>query len=98
VLDWISRIESYKGAEARRNALMKALTEITDQAAQRQLRVAASRIEVAAVLEKVDGLASAVARRRHLERAIAMLKSDNIPDDQRADLLRELEARLRGID
>jgi hypothetical protein len=97
VLDWISRIESYKGAEARRNALMRALTEITDPAAQHQLRVTACRIEVAAVLEKVDGLASYAAKRRHLEKAIATLKSDDIPDDQQADLLRELEARLREL-
>lgn len=97
VLDWISRIESYKGPEARRNALIRALQEISDPAAQRQLRLAVSRIETAAVLEKVDGLSTAAAKRRHLEKAIAALRSDDIPDELQAEGLRELEARLREL-
>ena len=57
-------------------------------------QLAASRIETAAVLEKVDGLATDAAKRRHLEKAIATLRSDNIPDELQADQLRELEERL----
>lgn len=97
VLDWISRIESYKGPEARRNALIRALQEISDPVAQQQLRLAASRIETAAVLEKVDGLSTTAAKRRHLEKAIAALRSDDIPDELQADGIRELEARLREL-
>ena len=97
LLDWISRIESYKGAEARRNALARALEEITDPRERSQLQLAASRIEVAAVLDKVDGLATDAAKKRHLEKALAALRSDDVPDELQADQLRELEARLREL-
>jgi hypothetical protein len=52
VLDWIARIEGYKGTEARRNALVRALEEISDPEERRRLQIAASRIETAAVLER----------------------------------------------
>jgi hypothetical protein len=97
VVDWIARIESYKGAEARRNALARALEEIADPRERCQLVLAASRIETAAVLDRVDGLATAAAKKRHLEKAIAELRSDDVPDELQAEQLRELESRLREL-
>ena len=97
VLDWIARIESYKGAVARRNALGRALSELADPAARHQVLVAASKIEVAAVLDKVDRLSTAAAKRRHLERAIAELAADRIPAELQAAELLLLEARLRAL-
>jgi hypothetical protein len=97
VLDWIARIEGYKGPVARRNALERALQEIHDPDAKRRLVLAASRIEVAAVLDKVDGLASAAAKKRHLKKAIDEISSDNIPDELQAEELQQLEERLRSL-
>jgi hypothetical protein len=97
VLEWISRIENYKGAEARRNALQRALAEVTDVNGRRALVLAASRIEVAAVLDKVEALASAPAKKRHLQKAIADIRADNIPDELQAEELRQLDARLREL-
>jgi ABC-type Zn2+ transport system substrate-binding protein/surface adhesin len=61
------------------------------------VRTMASRIEVTAVLNKVDSLASVAAKQRHLQKAIADLRSDKIPDDLQADQLRLLEARLKEL-
>ncbi len=97
VLDWIARIEGYKGPVARRNALQRALEEVTDPAAQRDLVLAASKIEVAAVLAKVETLATGAAKRRCLEKAIADVREDNIPDELQVEELRELEARLTEV-
>jgi hypothetical protein len=97
LLEWIARIEGYKGPVARRNALERALAEIQDPRGRAQLVLAASRIEVAAVLDKVDGLSSSAAKRRHLQQAITALRSDNIPDELQAEELRQLEERLRSL-
>lgn len=96
-LEWIARIESYKGPEARRNALRRALAAVTDSSSRRDIVIAASRIEAAAVLEKVDGLASEAAKRRHLERALLEFRQDDIPDELQADGIRRLEARLAEL-
>jgi hypothetical protein len=93
VLEWIARIESYKGAEARRSAVDRALLEIHTPDGRDQLLAAASRIEVTAVLDKVDSLKSAAAKRRHLENAIAELRGRGIPEDAR----RSLDDRLRSL-
>lgn len=97
VLDWIARIEGYKGPVARRNALERALQEIHGPDAKRRLVLAASRIEVAAVLDKVDGLASAAAKKRHLKKAIDDIRADNISDELQAEELQQLEERLRSL-
>jgi hypothetical protein len=96
-LEWIARIEGYKGPEARRKALTRALEEIEEPQARRELMVAASRIEVAAVLDKVDGLSSAAAKKRHLEKAMSDMRAGDIPPELQADRLRQLEERLREL-
>ena len=97
VLEWVSRIEGYKGPVARRSALERALTEVTNPEQQRQLMQAASRIEVAAVLDKVDSLASVEAKKRNLQNAIDSIHADNVPDELQANELQILEARLRSL-
>lgn len=97
VLEWIARIESYKGPVARRNALKRVVEEIADPEARRALVLAASKIETAAVLNKVDTLTTIPAKRRHLEKAIAELRADDIPDDLQAEELSTLEAALRSL-
>jgi len=96
-LSWIARIESYKGAEARRHALARALDEVTEPRARWKLMSAASRIELTAVLDKVDSLATVAAKRRHLQKAITDMRSDVIPDELQAGQLQELERRLREL-
>lgn len=96
-LERIARIESFKGPEARRNALRRALAEVADSSARRDIIVAASRIEAAAVLDKVDSLSTTAAKRRHLERALFEFRQDEIPDDLQADGIRQLEARLAQL-
>jgi hypothetical protein len=83
----------YKGAEARCNAVDRALLEIHTPAGRDQLLTAASRIEVTAVLDKVDSLKSAAAKRRHLENAIAELRERGIAEGAR----RSLDDRLRSL-
>jgi hypothetical protein len=97
VLEWISKIESLKGPVARRNALERALSEVTDRRGQQELVLAASRIEIAAVLEKVDGMKSVPAKRRALEKAITDVRNDNIPDELQLEELRQLEQRLHQL-
>ncbi len=97
VLDWINRLESYKGSVARRNALERALQEIHDPMERQQLLAAASKIEVRTVLDKVDGLKSVAAKRRHLQMAAEKIKLDNIPDELQAAELQILEQRLRSL-
>jgi hypothetical protein len=90
VLEWIARIESYKGAEARHNAVERALQEIHTPEGRSQLLEAAGRIDVTAVLDKVDGLESSAVKRRHLEKAITELRARGIADGA-------LDARLRSL-
>jgi hypothetical protein len=97
VLDWIARIASYKGPVARRNALKRALDEVFEPSARHAIVLAASKIEATAVLEKADALATPSAKRRHLERAIADIRSDDIPDELQREELAMLEAALRDI-
>lgn len=97
VLDWISRIEGIKGPVARRNALERALREIPEGPSRDELLLAASRIEIAAVLDKVDSLVSVAAKRRHLHKAITDVQADNIPDELQAEELRQLEEKLQSV-
>jgi hypothetical protein len=49
------------------------------------------------VLAQLDDRSSAAARRRQLEAAIAHARADNLSDELRDAVLRELEARLRAL-
>ena len=96
-LDWISRIENYKGTEARRHALERALKDVTEPRARWELMSAACRIEVAAVLDKLDNLSTVAAKRRHLQKAIDEMRSSPIPEEIQARYRRELGQHLTEL-
>jgi hypothetical protein len=98
VASTLERLESAKGPAARRNALAQALTEIPAGPDRQRLLLEASRIEVDAVLTKVDGLKTASAKRRHLEAALTALKADDLPDELQAEEQRWLEDALAELD
>jgi hypothetical protein len=97
VLEWISKIQSSRGAVARRNALVRALDTVHDQHERQEVVQAASRIEVAAIMAKVDGLSSAIAKKRELQNAIAAIRVDNVPEELQEAELQQLETRLREL-
>lgn len=94
----IGAIEKAQGPVARRRQLDRFLASILDAKKRDLLLLAASRIEVHAVLDKVDRLKTQQAKRRHLEQAIAALRADDVPDDLQAQELRWLEDALRALD
>jgi hypothetical protein len=97
VLDWIAKIEDFKGVEARRNALQRALAEVHEPRARYDLLSAAGRIEVSATLDKIDSLSTNAAKRRHLQKAIDDLRASHLPHELQAQHIGELEARLRAL-
>lgn len=64
---------------------------------QEQLLIEAARIEVRAVLDKVDGLKTPTAKRRNLEEALANLRNDPVPDELQAREIEMLEDALRDV-
>jgi hypothetical protein len=96
-LEWIERIESFKGTVARRNALQRALQETPNPEDRLMIMRAASKIEVAAVMAKVDSLATDAAKRRHIQNAIAELAADDVPDEMQTEERRQLEEALAAL-
>ncbi len=94
---WRARIESTEGIVARRVALGRALEMIEDPHSRRELIQAVARIELAPLLDKLPRLASPAARKQLLERAIAELRVDNIPDELEAVELQQLQARVAEL-
>ena len=76
---------------------LRALDAIHQQHVRERLYVKAARIEVRAVLDKVDGLKTAAAKRRNLEEALANLRSDPVPDDLQGREIALLEEALRDL-
>lgn len=97
VLGWIAKIEDFKGVEARRNALQRALAEIEDPPARYELLGAAGRIEVRAALDKIESLSTAAAKRRHLQKTIDELRASQLPPELQAQHIEQLEAHLRAL-
>jgi len=98
VNDWIQRIERSRSAVERRNTLSRALDVARDAGERAQLLEAASRIELAPIIGRVDGLSSAGAKKHGLQKAIDRIRADNIPEELAAEQIRRLEARLRDPD
>jgi hypothetical protein len=97
VAEWIARIEAQAGRIARRNTLARALEAAHEPEDRDRLVAAASRLELAPVFDQIDERSSTAARRRQLEAAIAGVRADNLSDELRDAMLRELEARLRAL-
>jgi len=93
----VESIERARGPAGRRAALDGGLRTLSNQSYREQLMLEASRIEVAAVLDKVDGLKTVAAKRRNLEAALAAIRSDEVPDHLQAEQIRWLEDALRAL-
>lgn len=94
---WIARLEAAPGRVARRNTLARALDAIHEPDDRGRLLAAASRLELAPVLDRIDDRSSAAARRGQLEAAIADARADNLSDELRDAVVRELEVRLAAV-
>jgi hypothetical protein len=89
---WMARLAATPGRVARRADLMRAL-EVLEQARDRNgvlLSVAA--IELATLMAPIDKVHGA-ARERMLAAAVAHVRADNLPEELREVLLRDLEAK-----
>ena len=96
--DWIERIERSRSAVERRNTLSRALDVARDAGERAQLLEAASRIELAPIIARVDSLSSAGAKKHQLQKAIDGIRADNIPGELGAAEIQQLEARLRDLE
>ncbi|WP_437603008.1 hypothetical protein WMF28_15400 [Sorangium sp. So ce590] len=94
----LAKLEAARGPAGRRSAVRAGLDRLTLQELRDQLLLEASRIEVDAVLEKVDGLKTAAAKRRHLLAALEALRADEIPDDLQAQQIRWIEEALAALE
>lgn len=94
----IVKIEKQKGPASRRSALDAALTTLASKDARDRLLLEASRIEVRAVLDKVDGLKTKSAKKRHLDEALANIRADQVPDALQQREIGILEEALREVD
>jgi hypothetical protein len=63
-----------------------------------RLRLEAARIEVTAVLDKVDTLTTASAKKRHLLAALDDIRSDGVDDSLEGKQIEMLEAALREVE
>lgn len=95
--EWIARIERQPGPIARRNALARSLEAVHDPSERSQLVQAASQAELGAVLDKVNLVTSAAAKKAVLLGAIEAIRWDNMPDELQEAELRQLEGRLRAL-
>jgi hypothetical protein len=96
VTDWIGRLEAARGAVARRTMLQRALDGLHDEQDRQQALAAAARLELAPVLEELDGL-SPIAAKGRLQHAIERFRADNIPEELQTSVVRQLETRARSL-
>lgn len=94
----VKEIEAARGPATRVAALDKWLPRLAQPYMKERLMLEAARIDVRAVLDKVDSLKSAAAKRRHLLDAIDRLRTDAVPDHLQTGELLLLEAALRAVD
>ena len=86
VSDWIERMQSAPGRVARLDWLARSLDAFSEPAERGQLVDAAAKLELQA-LGELDA--------RGVQKAIVAARADNIPEELRDELVRQLEAKLR---
>ena len=86
VADWIDRINTAPGRVARLDWLARSLDAFSDTADRRALIEAAAKHELAQVPADQP---------QRVQQAIIAARADNIPDELRDEVVRQLEARLR---
>jgi hypothetical protein len=97
-LEAVEKLERQKGSASRRAYLESMTAKLSSRTMREKLAIEASRIEVQAVLDKVDTLKTASAKRRHLTAALESLRADDIPDALQAREIEWLEQALASID
>lgn len=89
----IRRIETAKTPAGRRSALARALADLPPELRE-NLNLEASRIEVEAALEKVDGLKTKAAKLRCLSQALEAVRADDVDDALQAKQIGWLEEAI----
>lgn len=90
----LSKLESLKGSASRRAAVEAAMKTITSEEIRKRLLLEASRIEVSAVLDKVDSLKTKSAKKRTLLAAIEEIKATRYPTSCKRSRSRCLKRRF----
>jgi len=94
VAEWLDRIQTANGRVARLDWLARSLDAFSDAADRRALVEAAAKLELAAMADKLDH-GTGDATTRNVQKAIIDTRADNIPEELRDEVVRQLEARLR---
>ena len=89
---WMARLASEPSRVARRAALTRALDVLTEPKERDQVIRAVSAIELAALMAPIQKLHGDL-RKRAIDLASAHVRADNLPDELRAALLRDLETK-----
>jgi len=90
--EWMARLASTPGRVARRAALARALDVLAEPRERDQVIRAVAAIELAALMAPIEKLVGPM-RGKALELALAHVRADNLPDELRAALHRDLEAK-----
>jgi hypothetical protein len=90
--EWMARLAAMPGRVARRASLSRALEVLTEPRERQQVVRAVAAIELATLMSPIERL-HGPARERALRAAQAHVRADNLPDELREVLLRDLEAK-----
>lgn len=94
----VSAIENARGPATRRAALERGLSKLQEPQMRERLQVEAAKIEVRAVLDKVESLKTVAAKRRHISEALRSLRDDAVSDELQHREFDVLEAALHELD
>jgi hypothetical protein len=90
--EWMARLAATPGRVARRASLSRALEVLTEPRERQQVVRAVAAIELATLMAPIDRMHGA-GRQRALVAAQAHVRADNLPEDLREVLLRDLAAK-----
>lgn len=97
VREWVARIEGAAGTVARRKAFQQATEMLGDIRDRQQVILAATTIELAPILARIDAVAAPALQQQELRAAITAIRADNIPEALQAGMIYQLEQRLRAL-
>ena len=86
VAEWIDRIQTAPGRVARLDWIARSLDAFTDPADRRAIIEVATKLELASITADQP---------QQIQKAIVAARADNIPEELRDEVVRQLEARLR---
>jgi hypothetical protein len=96
-LKLLDRVAASKGAATRRAVIERASAMELTADQRLQLLIEASRLDAEQAVEKVEGLKSAVVKRRRLKEALAAIRADDVPDELQAGQIELLEEALAAL-